>query len=55
MPDEKNDTVTVRLKNEHDKARLISELGRCSIDIDSFAVSEPTLGDIFVRYAGGSV
>ena len=43
MPDEKNDTVTVRLKNEHDKARLISELGRCSIDIDSFAVSEPTV------------
>lgn len=52
---EEDNSVTVRLKNENDKSLLLSALAGSNIDIDSFEVSEPTLSDIFVQYAGGNV
>lgn len=52
---EEENSVTVRLKNENDKSLLLSALAGSNIDIDSFEVSEPTLSDIFVQYAGGNV
>lgn len=47
--------VTVRLKSEDDKAKLMKIISESGADIDSFLVKEPTLGEIFVDHAGGGV
>lgn len=47
--------VTVCLKNEGDKSKLMNIISQSGADIDSFMVKEPTLGEIFVDHAGGGV
>ena len=53
--EEKDFRVTVRLKKPSDKDKLLSAVVGSGIDTDGFIVSEPTLSDIFVSYAGGGV
>ena len=53
--DEKNGILTVRMKNPEVKEALLKMIADCGADIDSFAVREPTLADIFVEYTGGGV
>ncbi len=47
--------LDLRLRAESDKARLLSALGSAGLDIDGFAVKEPSLNDIFVKYTGGAL
>lgn len=48
---EGEDTVVIRLADPADKGRVMAQLAS-SFDIDSIAVKEPSLNDIFVHYAG---
>ena len=45
-----DDTVSIKLNNADFKARLLDSVSDFSEDIDSFAVKEPTLNEIFVKY-----
>lgn len=53
--DEKNHTVTVKMKDPDDKNTLITSLLDGGFDLDGFRVCEPSLNDIFVEYAEGGV
>lgn len=45
------DAVVIRLENEADKGRVMSELC-ASFDVDLVALKEPSMNDVFVHYAG---
>lgn len=45
-----DDTISVKLRADTDKAKLLESISSYSADIDSFTVKEPTLNEIFVKY-----
>ncbi len=52
---EKDNAVTVKLKNENDKDELLKLLLENKFQLDGFKVKEPSLNDIFVQYTEGGI
>lgn len=53
--DLQNGCVTVKLKDENGKDKLMSLMLENKFDLDGFKVKEPSLNDIFVQYAEGGI
>ena len=52
---EKDNAVTVKLKNENDKDELLKLVLENKFQLDGFKVKEPSLNDIFVQYTEGGI